>query len=58
MHVSEVENGKFSVHGENGRFNWTAIGKRSDINVEPLKSQSNIKGFGPYKWIVVTNLIS
>ena len=50
--VSEVnENGKFSVYGENGKFNWTAIGKRGDINVEPLKEETDVKGFGPYKWI-------
>jgi hypothetical protein len=50
--VSEVdENGKFNVYGENGRFNWQATGKRGDIVVEPLKSESNVKGFGPYKWM-------
>ena len=50
--VSEVnENGMFNVYGDNGRFNWTAIGKRGDINIEPLKVESDVKGFGPYKWI-------
>jgi len=50
--ITEVDvNGKFSVYGENGKFNWTAIGKRADINVEPLKEETEIKGFGPYKWV-------
>ena len=50
--VSEVdENGKFNVYGENGRFNWQATGKRADIVVEPLKTDANVKGFGPYKWM-------
>ena len=50
--VSDVDkNGIFSVYGENGKFNWTAIGKRADINVEPLKTETDVKGFGPYKWI-------
>jgi len=50
--ASDVDrNGKFIVYGENGRFNWIAIGKRSSVNVEPLKSEINVSGFGPYKWI-------
>ena len=50
--VSEVDtDGTFSVYGENGRFNWTAIGKRADINAEPLKKDVKVNGFGPYKWI-------
>jgi hypothetical protein len=50
--ASDVDrNGKFVVYGENGRFNWIAIGKRASVNVEPLKSEINVSGFGPYKWI-------
>jgi hypothetical protein len=45
------EDGKFNVYGENGQFNWMAVGQRSSINVEPLKSETNMKGFGPYKWV-------
>ena len=49
---SEVEsNGTFKVYGENGKFNWMAVGKRSLVIAEPLKSEINVKGFGPYKWI-------
>ena len=50
--VSRVdENGKFNVYGENGSFNWIAIGKRDSLIAEPLKSEINVKGSGPYKWI-------
>jgi len=50
--TSEVyQNGQFTVYGENGKFNWIAFGKRDTINVEPLKSELNVNGFGPYKWI-------
>ena len=50
--ASDVDiNGRFIVYGENGRFNWLAMGKRSSVNVEPLKSEINVSGFGPYKWI-------
>ena len=50
--ASDVDrNGKFIVYGENGRFNWLAMGKRASVNVEPLKSEINVSGFGPYKWI-------
>jgi hypothetical protein len=45
------ESGTFTVYGENGKFNWTVIGKRGDINSEPFKNEVVIKGEGPYKWI-------
>ena len=48
---SEVENNKFNVHGENGKFFWEVKGKRFDIDVEPSKSTTEVKGDGPYKWI-------
>jgi hypothetical protein len=49
--VSEVENGSFTVYGKNGRFFWVVYGERCAIDVEPLKSETNVKGTGPYKWI-------
>ena len=50
--VTEVDdNGAFIVYGENGKFNWVAIGKRGDINAEPYKNEIVIKGDGPYKWV-------
>jgi hypothetical protein len=49
--ATEIENNKFDVYGENGRFHWIVHGKRSNIDVEPTKSKTNVKGAGPYKWI-------
>jgi hypothetical protein len=50
--ASEVdESGSFTVYGENGKFNWVAIGKRDEINVEPYKYEITIRGDGPYKYI-------
>ena len=50
--VTEVdESGAFTVYGENGKFNWIAIGKRGDINAEPYKNEIVVKGDGPYKWV-------
>jgi hypothetical protein len=43
--------GQFTVYGENGEFNWIAVGQRAEIKVEPLKSETTAKGFGPYRWI-------
>lgn len=47
---SEVENNQFTVFGENGKFHWSAMGKRRDIVVEPLKSDTTVFGQGPYLW--------
>lgn len=44
------EEGEFTVHGENGKFNWMAVGKRCDLDCEPLKSSILVNGDGPYKW--------
>jgi hypothetical protein len=51
LHVSRVLDNKFTVYGENGEFFWTVFGKRQDIIVEPKKSDVNVSGDGPYKWI-------
>ena len=47
---SEVVNNRFTVYGENGKFHWTAMGKRHDIAVEPCKSDIVVNGDGPYLW--------
>ena len=49
--VSEIENNKFQVYGENGKFFWIVHGKRNEVDVEPLKSKTMVKGDGPYRWI-------
>jgi len=49
---SRIEKNKFKVYGNNCEFYWTVYGKRSVIDVEPLKNNTTIKGDGPYKWIL------
>jgi hypothetical protein len=50
--TGQVEDGKFMVYGQNGRFFWLVHALRLPINVEPLKSETVVKGDGPYKYIV------
>ena len=49
--ASEITNNMFSVYGENGKFYWMVHGKRGDIAIEPLKSETSVKGSGPYLWM-------
>ncbi len=49
--TGEVSEGKFSVYGLPGSFYWLVHGRRSAINVEPLKSSAQLVGNGPYKWL-------
>jgi len=48
---TRVEEGSFKVYGDNGKFFWLVQGKRGDVDVEPLKSNTVVKGDGPYTWI-------
>ena len=49
--VGEFSNNKFTVYGKPGKFNWVLYGERNNINTEPNKSDVELKGHGPYKWI-------
>ena len=49
--TSEVKDNAFTVYGSNRTFFWHVHGKREEVNVEPLKSESDVKGTGPYLWI-------
>jgi hypothetical protein len=51
LYTSRVENNSFVVYGENCEFYWHVTGKRGDVEVEPSKDNTNVKGSGPYKWI-------
>ena len=51
LQTSEVENGRFVVYGSNCKFFWLVHGKRCDIDIEPDKSTTVVKGSGPYRWI-------
>jgi hypothetical protein len=48
----QVEDGKFNVYGQNGKFFWLVHGMRLPIETEPLKSETDVRGDGPYKYIV------
>jgi hypothetical protein len=50
--ASEVDTATntFTVHGENGRFNWLVHGKRSDVTAEVNKADVTVCGDGPYKY--------
>jgi hypothetical protein len=50
LSVTKVENNQFKVYGKNSKFFWHVYGKRSDIIVEPNKSDVTVKGHGPYKY--------
>ena len=49
--ATEVTGNKFEVHGVNGAFYWTVYGQRLSFIVEPNKTEVEIKGDGPYKWL-------
>ena len=49
--ATEVSANKFLVHGVNGAFYWTVYGQRLSFTVEPNKTEVEIKGDGPYKWL-------
>ncbi len=48
--VGYREYGRQSCGEHGGEFNWIVYKKRSDINVEPNKSDVPIYGDGPYKY--------
>jgi hypothetical protein len=49
--VSKVKNGEFYVLGTDAPFNWTAYGKRGNIETEVLKTKANLAGNGPYTYL-------
>ena len=51
LSCSCVKNNKFKVYGKNCDFYWIVYGKRDNLNVEPLKALTNVKGEGPYKYL-------
>ena len=46
-----VKYNSFTVYGKNGSFYWLVQGTRCEINIEPFKENTIVKGEGPYKWI-------
>ena len=50
---SDVENGEFTIYGEEGSVFWHVYGERLSMEVEPSKDDVIIKGEGPYKYICI-----
>ena len=44
----DIKTNSFEVFGTEGPFYWTLTAKRCDVNVEPLKAETNVSGDGPY----------
>ena len=51
LNATEVCSNQFKVFGNPGPFHWHVYGKRQSIIVEPDKSNVELKGSGPYKWL-------
>jgi hypothetical protein len=49
--TSRVKDNAFTVHGKNGSFYWIVYGQRGKVDVEPKKSEVQVSGDGPYKYI-------
>jgi hypothetical protein len=49
--VTYVKNNKFKIYGPKGKVSWVVYGSRGNFNTEPKKSDVNIQGCGPYKYI-------
>jgi hypothetical protein len=49
--TSRVKDNAFTVHGKNGSFYWIVYGQRVKVDVEPKKSEVQVSGDGPYKYI-------
>lgn len=51
LNTTEINNNQFNVYGENCKFHWHLTGKRFDFEIEPLKTDVEVKGQGPYLYI-------
>jgi len=49
--VGEIVENCFEVYGENGSFYWSVFAERNAIDVEPLKKDVHVSGYGPYLFI-------
>ena len=52
LRCSPVKNNQFTVYGSrNCQFFWSVYGRRGEVEVEPLKSETEVQGVGPYKYV-------
>jgi hypothetical protein len=52
LRTSRVKNNSFSVYGKNASFYWVVYGQRGSVEVEPKKSDVELRGDGPYKYLL------
>ena len=52
LYASKVVDSKFRVYGDNGEFYWLVHALRNKIKVEPLKTETRIRGEGPYMYTI------
>ena len=50
--TSEIENNSFTVYGTNGSFYWIVYAERLKIETEPDKKDVELKGDGPYTYLI------
>ena len=50
--TSEIENNSFTVYGKNGSFYWIVYAERLKIEIEPNKKDVELKGDGPYTYLM------
>jgi hypothetical protein len=52
LRTSRVKNNSFTVYGKNTSFYWVVYGQRGSVEVEPKKSEVELRGDGPYKYLL------
>jgi hypothetical protein len=52
LRAGRVVGGGFAVYGDPCIFAWHVYGLRQRLNPEPLKADVQVRGDGPYKYIV------
>ncbi len=52
LKTSRVKNNSFTVYGKNASFYWVVYGQRGSVEVEPKKSDVELRGDGPYKYLL------
>jgi hypothetical protein len=52
LKTSRVKDNSFNVYGKNASFYWVVYGQRGSVVVEPKKSEVELRGDGPYKYLI------
>jgi hypothetical protein len=52
LKTSRIKDNSFNVYGKNSSFYWVVYGQRGSVVVEPNKSEVELRGDGPYKYLI------